>query len=360
MPPVADLRTEIAAVARRTSFSGAVRVCADGDEWSQAWGFAHRGLNIRCQPSTRFAMASGSKAFTALAIVSLIADGVLTLSTTARSLLGDDLPLIDDRVTVEQLLSHRSGIGDYLDEEVHTDTNDYVMPVPLHELERTEGFLKALDGFPQKFEPGTDFVYCNGGFVVLALIAERASGMTYHEIVQKAVLDKADMTQTAFLRSDEPTDAALGYLDGEGLRTNLLHLPVRGNGDGGCYTTLRDMDRFWTAFLSGDIVPAQYVSTMVKARSTDPDSGERYGLGVRMLPNVDVLALEGCDAGVSFRSDHDPASGTEFVVLSNTADGAWPLVKVLEGALFSSTSIGPHAQSSPSIAASAASSDSAS
>ena len=331
---MADLRDEIDDAARRTSFSGAVRVSVGGDEWSQAWGFAHRGLNIRCNPSTRFAMASGSKAFTALAIVSLIADGVLALSTAVRSVLGDDLPLIDDRVTIEQLLSHRSGIGDYLDEEVHTDTNEYVMPVPLHELEKTESFLPALEGFPQKFEPGTDFVYCNGGFVVLALIAERASGMTYHELVQHAVLDKADMTQTAFLRSDEPADAALGYLASEGLRTNVLHLPVQGNGDGGCYTTLRDMHRFWLAFLSGEIVSAEWVSTMIEPRSTDPDSGERYGLGVRMLPNVDVVALEGCDAGVSFRSDHDPASGTEFVVLANTADGAWPLVEVLESSLF--------------------------
>ena len=122
MPAVADLRNEIDGVARRTSFSGAVRVAVDGDGRSQAWGFAHRGLNLPCQPSTRFAMASGSKGFTALAVVSLIADGVLTLSSTARSVLGDDLPLIDDRVTLEQLLSHRSGIGDYLDEEVHSDT----------------------------------------------------------------------------------------------------------------------------------------------------------------------------------------------------------------------------------------------
>jgi hypothetical protein len=55
---------------------------------------------------------------------------------------------------------------------------------------------------------------------------------------------------------------------------------------------------------------------------------------VRLLPEVDVLALEGCDTGVSLRSDHDPESGTEFVLLSNTADGAWPLVTSLEAALF--------------------------
>jgi CubicO group peptidase (beta-lactamase class C family) len=208
------------------------------------------------------------------------------------------------------------------------------MPVPVHELERTEDFRKILEGFPQKFEPGTDFAYCNGGFVVLALIAERASGTPYHDLVQELVFDKAGMTATAFLRSDEPSDAALGYLDQTGLRTNVLHLPVRGNGDGGCYTTLEDMHRFWVALGSDEIVPGEWVSNMTRPRSTDRDAGERWGLGIRLLPQMDVMALEGCDAGVSFRSDHDLASGTEFVVLSNTADGAWPLVKTLETALF--------------------------
>ena len=58
-------------------------------------------------------------------MVSLIEDGTLELSTTARSLLGGDLPLIRDDVTVEHLLAHRSGIGDYLDEEVGHDLDEY-------------------------------------------------------------------------------------------------------------------------------------------------------------------------------------------------------------------------------------------
>ena len=331
---MADLRDDISDVAQRTSFSGAVSVRAASGSWSRAWGLAHRGLNLPCTTDTRFAMASGTKGFTALAVLSLIVDGTLTLDTTVRSLLGSDLPLIDDRVTLEQLLGHRSGIGDYFDEDVFTDTSEYAMPVPLHQLDGTEGYLNALDGHQQKFEPGTNFSYCNGGFVVLALIAERASGTPFYDLVQQRVFDKAGMASTGFLRSDEPTDAALGYLDTDGLRTNVLHLPVRGCGDGGSYTTLADMHRFWDALCAGRIIPDEWLSTMTRPRSTDTDAGERWGLGIRMLPEADVLALEGCDTGVSFRSDCDPASGTGFVVLSNTAQGAWPLVKALEATLF--------------------------
>ena len=86
--------------------------------------------------------------------MSLVERGELSLHTTARSVLGTDLPLIDDRVTVEQLLAHRSGIGDYLDEDEVADGNDYALTVPVHELATTEQFLAVLDGHAMKHEPG--------------------------------------------------------------------------------------------------------------------------------------------------------------------------------------------------------------
>ena len=177
---------------------------------------------------------------TALVVMSLANQGVLTLDTTARSLLRDDLPLIDDAVTVEQLLAHRSGIGDYLDEEGDFDVQDYALARPVHELDDTEAFVPLLDGFPPKFPPGTAFAYCNGGYMVLALLAQRASGTSYHDLVRERVLRPAGMSRSDFLRSDKlPGDAAIGYL--EDGRTNIFHLPVLGNGDGGMYTTLDDM-----------------------------------------------------------------------------------------------------------------------
>jgi CubicO group peptidase (beta-lactamase class C family) len=69
--------------------------------------------------------------------------------------LGPDLPLVDDRVTIEQLLAHRSGIGDYFDEDSVGDVNDYVLPVPVHELACSEDYLSVLDGHPQQFAPGS-------------------------------------------------------------------------------------------------------------------------------------------------------------------------------------------------------------
>ena len=176
--------------------------------------------------------------------MSLVERGELELETTARSVLGDDLPLVDDRVTVEHLLAHRSGIGDYLDEDEVDDWNGYVHDRSGSGAGDHRAVPKVLDGHPMKFEPGERFVYCNGGYVVLALIAERACGVPFHDLVEQRVCVPAGMIDTAFLRSDElPGRAALGYLEDEGLRTNVFHLPVRGNGDGGIYTTARGCPR---------------------------------------------------------------------------------------------------------------------
>lgn len=86
-------------------------------------------------------------------------------------------------MTIEHLLAHRSGIGDYLDEDALADIRDYVMPVPVHQRATTEQFLPVLDGNAAVIAAGERFAYNNGGYVVLALLAERASGVGFHELV---------------------------------------------------------------------------------------------------------------------------------------------------------------------------------
>ncbi len=326
------LEREVDAIAAGTAFAGVVRVDrADRILVAKAYGLAHRGYAIPNEVDTRFAIASGTKGLTALTVMSLIEDGLLELSTSARSLLGADLPLIGDDVTVEHLLAHRSGIGDYLDEESDLDVDDYLMPVPVHELATTEQYVVVLDGHPPKFAPDERFAYCNGGYVVLALIAERASGVPFHELVRERVCEPAGMRDTEFLRSDElPGRTAPGYLGTDrALRTNVFHLPVRGSGDGGIYSTVADFRSLWTAFFAGRIVPLSWVEQMVRPRSEEPSGSTRYGLGLWLHASTDTVMLEGMDAGVSFRSVHDPRSDVTHTVISNTTDGAWPLTRFL-------------------------------
>jgi CubicO group peptidase (beta-lactamase class C family) len=323
-------RREIDELAAATGFSGVVRIDRGGQvELAAAYGFADRAHEVPNTLETQFAVASATKGLTALVVVNLVMDGVLELSTPARSLLGDDLPLIDDAVTVEHLLAHRSGIGDYVDEDEDIDPLAYLMPVPVHELATTEDYLRVLDGHPAKFAPGERFSYCNSGYVVLALIAERATGVPFHELVQQRVSEPAGMRDTAFLRSDElPGRAAIGYLDGDGRRTNVFHLPVRGSGDGGAYTTVADIKALWRALFDGRIVPSDWVAEMVRPRSTTPDRRRRYGLGFWLAGEGDAVSLVGADAGVSFRSVHDPARNLTHTMISNTTD-AWQVSRLL-------------------------------
>jgi CubicO group peptidase (beta-lactamase class C family) len=322
-------------LARESGFSGAIRVDRGGEtSFARAYGLAQRAYEIPNAVVTQFGIASGTKGLTALTVASLIEEGVLGLSTTARSLLGEDLPLIGNDVTVEHLLSHRSGIGDYFDEAAGHDITAYVLPVPVHELATTEDYLAVLDGHEAKFAPDQDFSYSNGGYVVLALLAERASGVPFHDLVRQRVCVRAGMDASEFLRSDElPGCAAVGYLGGdETSRTNVFHLPVRGSGDGGIYSTVADMSSFWNALFAGRIVSAEWVTELTRPRSV-ASASRRYGLGFWLDAKSDVVMLEGSDAGVSFRSVHDPVGSITHTVISNTSEGAWPLTRLLAEAL---------------------------
>ncbi len=326
---MSDFEQKVDRLAIDGSFSGVIRIDRHGKQllW-RAYGFADRAHRIQNTPHTRFGIASGTKLLTATVIMRLVDEGLLAPDQPVRSLLGADLSLIDDAVTIEHLLSHRSGIGDYLDEEALGSVDDYVMPVPVHRLVTSVDYLPMLDGLPQKFSPGARFAYCNSGYVVLALVAERAGGAPFGELLEHLVCRPAGLGGTGFLRSDElPGDAAVGYLQTVGLRTNTLHLPVRGSGDGGLFSTAQDVHTLWTSLFSHSIVSPAALLAM-----TDPHpatASRRYGLGLWIHPDSDSYLIEGYDAGVSFQSVHAPHRSITHTVLSNTSEGAWELAHFL-------------------------------
>jgi CubicO group peptidase (beta-lactamase class C family) len=328
---VTELAAAVREAAEANGFSGVVRVDRAGEPpLVQAHGLADRAHRVPFTEDTRVAVASGAKGFTALTVMRLVEDGVLALDTRARELLRDDLPLVDNAVTIEHLLAHRSGIGDYLDESEELDLDAHLMRVPVHQLDSAESYLAVLGGFPQAFEPGTAFAYCNGGYVVLALLAERAAGTPFHDLVQRHVIDRAGLTHTAYLRSDSlPGDAALGYLHPDGhedeLRTNVLHLPVVGGGDGGIFTTAADLVALWRALDDGRVLAPHTWDEMRRVRSTHEERS--YGLGFWLEGKATYLT--GSDTGASFLSQHLAGTVT-WSVLGNTTDGAWPVARRLD------------------------------
>jgi CubicO group peptidase (beta-lactamase class C family) len=126
----------------------------------------------------------------------------------------------------------------------------------------------------------------------------------------------------------------MGYLDRDGLRTNALHMPVIGVGDGGLFTTVADMTRFWSALFAGRIVSLESVRLMTAPRSESPADDRRYGLGFWLHAADARVILVGYDAGVSFSSQHDPATGSTTTVISNTSQGAWDLLRATRGTVW--------------------------
>jgi CubicO group peptidase (beta-lactamase class C family) len=156
------------------------------------------------------------------------------------------------------------------------------------------------------------------------------SDVPFHDLVRRRVCEPAGMADTEFLRSDElPGRAAVGYLSPAGARTNVFHLPVRGSGDGGIYSTLADVSALWRALFAGRIVTPDSVREALRARSNA--GSRRYGLGFWLEASSEAVMLEGSDAGVSFRTVHDPRTGCTYTVVSNTTDGAWPIARYLAG-----------------------------
>jgi CubicO group peptidase (beta-lactamase class C family) len=109
----------------------------------------------------------------------------------------------------------------------------------------------------------------------------------------------------------------------------VLHLPVRGSGDGGVFTTAADVAALWRALFAGRLVGPALVAELVRPRSDVPSEKARYGLGFWLHPRTSAVVLEGYDAGISFRSVCDPDAGVTHTVLANWTDGAWPLARYL-------------------------------
>lgn len=328
---LARLCTELDALAEAGDFSGVVLV-RDGERLvlERASGWADRARSVPMTPTTRLATASGTKGFTALAVCSMIEDGVLGFDTTVREVVGDDLPHVHPAVTVEQLLAHTSGIGDYLDESQLGDVDEVVLAVPVDALTGPEDYLPLLAPLPQAFPPGDRFAYNNGGFVVLALLVERLGDGSYHDEVRRRVFTRAGMVDSDFLRSDRlPPGTALGYLrDG---RTNADRLPVIGTGDGGAYCTGPDLLRFWSALFGGRIVGSAMVDRMTSVVSEG--AWGRYGLGFWIGPDGVTAQLEGMDAGVSLRSGANPRTGFAYCLVANDSTGVWPLGELVDAYL---------------------------
>ena len=318
-------------------FSGVISASnADGIIFSQAFAHRNKAEELPNTPETVFGIASGTKLFTGLAICKLIDEKKLSLGDKLWDLLSYDLGQIDKRVTVYQLLTHTSGVGDYVDEDsddIEEDLERLYNTYPAQLWDNLPYYLQMITPLAPKFDPGARYSYSNSGYVLLGLVVEAVSGVSYHEFVRENIIKPAALMRTDFYPSNAlPYNAAIGYMEGEqegSWRTNIFSLGVIGGSDGGIYSCAQDFDRLWRAVFSHKILSEEMTKLFLESHVEIEDE-KSYGLGVYHLKEdgKTVHFVVGGDSGVGFFSAYYP--GSEIVVsgFSNTGwiNGTYGLI----------------------------------
>ena len=179
------------------------------------------------------------------------------------------------RVTIGQLVDHRAGFGDFFGPTFRAK---------LRSIRTQQDYLALFVDRPLLFTPGERSEYSNAGYIVLGLVIEAKTGLTYEDAVRRYVFEPAGMKATSLdAMENEAEDRAMGYWKAESLKgpwsPNRDVLPGRGSSAGGSYSTAADLIRFvdamradrllsfgWTEWLLGGPIPQAAASSARGAR----------------------------------------------------------------------------------------------
>ncbi|KHE72189.1 serine hydrolase [Halobacillus sp. BBL2006] len=323
----------------KEKFSGTI--CFQGPngvELQMSSGLANRSEKRGNDDQTRFAIASGCKVFTAVAICQLIEEGRLNFDTPLHTLLGHEFPQFDNRVNIHHLLTHSSGIPDYFDEAETDNFEDLWVEIPVYGLREVRDFLPLFQNKPMSFAPGHHFHYNNAGYIVLGLVVESITERSFQEYIEENIFKLCDMNDSGYFSMDQlPENTSYGYIKGEDgrWRSNIYSVPVKGGADGGAYVTAPDMVRFWEALMNEKILSVSMKRELLTPR-IQVKEGIFYGYGLWMNIEDDQVYkyhVMGYDPGVSFHSSFYPETRSSLVVLSNHSSGAFEIMKAMENQL---------------------------
>ncbi len=291
--------------------------------------------------NTRFASASAGKVFVAVAIQMLIEKNMLDFSDTLGQLLPIDLHQIDPEVTIEQLLTHTSGIPDYFDEQVMDEYEQLWKDFPNYKIRKNSDLLPLFIDKPMQYPKGTKFSYNNSGYVILALIIEQLTQKPFDTYLNEVIFSPCHMDSTGYFELDRlPSDCANNYIFCESTnsyRTNIYSVDAKGTGAGGAFITTEDVSKFWDALLHHRLLSKEMTEQMFRIHSEDND-GSYYGYGIWIHKDnntlENILYFQGQDPGVSFISEFNPMNNIQITLVSNFGDNVWREIKKIRNSLY--------------------------
>lgn len=337
---------------RDQDFSGVVHIAGDDDEEpvTIAMGLADRAAGLPIHPGTRFGTASTTKMLTGLTVARLVDRGVVRYEDRLADLLDAELQPrdLDPRVTIQHLLSHTSGVGDYADEYDGPPYETIWETVPSGAIRGPRDLVPLMRDLPRTGEPGVAARYNNGAYVLVGLALEEVTGRSFPELVRDEVFGPLGMIASGFWSFDglEP-DLAVGYLPPDpdaaagsaaaAWRTNVYSMPAIGLPDGGAQATVADLVRALDGLTGRGDPGAAFLTAATRERmigphAVSPVEKAGYGLGVvhgGVGPSARI-GHSGEDPGFSSRCWAYTVSGERVVVLSNVTEGAWQPFKRLD------------------------------
>jgi CubicO group peptidase (beta-lactamase class C family) len=299
------------------SFSGAILVADNSGVLFEYYaGEASKNFHVKNMQDTRFNLASINKMFTSVAIMQLVEKGQILLNDTISKYIDStwlSAPLLS-QITVEQLLNHTSGLGNFFNEVFWKSSRlNYRKLTDYEFVVYTDTLL---------FNPGSGFNYSNTGMFLAGLIIEKVTGTDYFRYIDEHIYSPAGMTNSGSLEMDRVNEnIAVGYhLDEKGLFIdNSFYHVLKGSAAGGGYSTANDLYKFAKALLSGKLVSDKTLTQMVTDKA-----GYNYGYGISLGEEngVNYFGHGGTFMGISNNVTIFSKSKYIVIILSNYTDGS--------------------------------------
>ncbi len=300
--------------AAKDEISGTALLAKDGKiVFEEAYGKANREQNTQNLIDTKFSLGSLNKMFTAVAIMQLVQAGRIHLDDPIKRYL-PDYPNKEAaaQVTVHQLLTHTSGMGDIFGPEFAAYQS---------KLRTLPDYIRLYGSRPLAFKPGSRFAYSNYGYEVLGVVIERVSGEDYYAYVHNHIFRPSGMTSTDSIPENVSVpNKAQGYEHGDHgqLTPNTGDMPPRGTAAGGGYSTVGDLFRFSEALKQHKLLDEKHTALLLSAKvATFPGCQYAYGFYCTDYGGFPWSGHGGGAPGINAELQFNMRSGYDVAVLTN-------------------------------------------
>jgi CubicO group peptidase (beta-lactamase class C family) len=289
----------------------------NGIIYKKAFGSANVELNVGMQPDMVFRIGSITKQFTAIGILQLVEQGKISLQDSIQKYI-PDFPSKGYTITIENLLTHTSGIPDYSNAD--TTHNPYI---ERHDF-TPQQIIKYFDYMPPEFKPGTKFNYSNSGYVLLAYIIQQVTGKDYHQYIKENVIDRTGLQHTFF--DNEHTiipNRVEGYTRDKGFFENCEYQTASmAFGCGDLMSTTEDLYKWNKALLDYKLVSKEALQKAFTPYKLSDDSHTNYGYGWFVDSfGVKRIHHEGQVSGFTAFEEYYPGKDVYVSILTNQLSG---------------------------------------